>query len=61
MNVGVKLLLLLENALKLNLEAIKLTENLNPLHTQVKSYGFIMAYIHWVQRYRFKLTVILKS
>jgi len=43
MNIGVKLLLLLENALKLNSEAIKLTENLTPLHTQVKNYGFITA------------------
>jgi len=29
--VWVKLLLLLENALKLNFEALQLTENLNPL------------------------------
>ena len=63
----VKLLPLLENALQLNSEAIKLTENLNPpqgpTHTltpssiQVKnSHG-----IHWGQSYRLKHTITLKS
>jgi len=36
-NIWVKLLLLLENALNLNFEALSLTENLNPLRAHTHS------------------------
>ena len=59
--IWVKLFLLLENALKLNFEALQLTENLNPLQgppaqsnpiinkqtEQVKNYGWIYHGMHW--------------
>ena len=54
-NYWVKLLLLLESALKLNFEALELTENLNPLLTpssintqdRSKNYGWIYHGMHW--------------
>ena len=62
--VRVKLFLWLENALKLNLEALKLTENLNPLqgptHTLTsssKNYVWIYHGMHWTQHYKQKLYI----
>ena len=69
--VWVKLLLLLENALKLNFEALWLSENLNPLqgpthtltpssiNTQNRSKNYVWIYhgMHWTLCYRSKLYI----
>jgi len=73
--VWVKVLLLLENALKLNFEDLYLTENLNPLqrpthtltsssintHNRSKNYVWIYHGMHCTLHYRQKLSIILKS
>ena len=68
-NYWVKLLLLLESALKLNFEALELTENLNPLLTpssintqeRSKNYGWIYHGMHWSLSLRSKLSTTQKS